>query len=118
MWFSVWECENPSLSRKCFQKKFVPYPDYIVFDFEAALRKRNLDLIFELTVDCSSIPISVAINDSLTNEPIFIENRDPEHLIEEFVAELNCRQEIISRKVWDKYPMVDEESLPKPVRKR
>ena len=63
-------------------------------------------------IDYSHIPISIAINDSLTNEPIFIENQDPECLIEEFVAELNCRQEIISREVWNKYPMVDESSLP------
>ena len=64
------------------------------------------------------IPISIAINDSLTNEPIFIENCDPERLIEEFVAELTHRQEIISREVWNRYPMLDESSLPKQVRER
>ena len=49
---------------------------------------------------------------------MFIENQDPEHLIEEFVAELNRRQEIISREVWNRYPMVDEKSLPKQVREK
>ena len=67
---------------------------------------------------CSHIPISVAINDSLTKEPIFIENRDPEHLIEEFVEELTHRQGIISREVWDKYSKIDECSLLKQVRER
>ena len=95
----VWECENPELSRKYFHNKFVSYPHYIVSDFEAVLRRLNLGLTFDLKIDCSHIPISVAIDDSLTNEPMFVENQDPEHLIEEFVAELNRRQEIISREV-------------------
>ena len=69
-------------------------------------------------IDYSYIPVSVAINHSLANEPIFIENQDHERLIKDFVAELNCRQEIISREVWNRYPMVDEESLPEQVRKR
>ena len=64
------------------------------------LRKRSLDLTSELTNNCFYIPVSVAINDSLTNEPIFTENQDPEcRLIEEFVAELNRRQEIVLREV-------------------
>ena len=78
----------------------------------------NLDLTFDLLIDCSHIPVSVAINDSLTNEPIFIENRDPERLIKEFVVELNHGQEIILREVWNRYPMVDESSLPKQVRRK
>ena len=60
-------------------------------------------------IDCSHIPISVAINDSLR------ENSDPEALIEAFVKELTHRQEIISKEVWKIYPVVDESSLPKRV---
>ena len=71
---SVWECQNPELSRKHLQREFVPYPHHIVFDFETSLRMLNLGLTFDLKIDCSHIPISVAINDSLINEPIFIEN--------------------------------------------
>ena len=52
------------------------------------------------------------INDSLTKETIFIENKNPEVLIEEFVKELTRRQELISKAFWKMYPMVDEESLP------
>ena len=80
---SVWECENPEVSNRHLQKKFIPYPHHIVSDFETVLRRLNLGLTFDLKIDCSHIPVSVAINDSLTNEPIFIENRDPERLIEE-----------------------------------
>ena len=68
---SVWECENPEVSNRHLQKKFIPYPHYIVFDFEAVLRRLNLGLTFDLKIDCSHIPVSVAINDSLTKEPIF-----------------------------------------------
>ena len=70
------------------------FPRYIVFYFEAVLRRLNLGLTFDLKIDCSHITVSVAINDSLTNEPIFIENRDPERLIEEFVAELTSGQKL------------------------
>ena len=60
----VWECENPELSKKCLQQEFVPYPHYIVYDFEAILEKRDLSLTLDLTIDCFHIPISVAINES------------------------------------------------------
>ena len=66
-------------------------------------------------IDCSYIIVSMAINDSLTNKPIFMENRDP---VKEFVAELNHRQGIISREVWKMHPMVDKKSLLKRVRER
>ena len=115
---SIWNCENSGLSSKRFQRKFIAYPHYIVYDFEALLKKRNLGSTSDLMIDCSNIPVSVAINDSLTKDSIFIENRDPEVLIKEFVNELTYRQEIISEHVWKMYPMLDEESLPSQVRER
>ena len=71
-----------------------------------------------LKIVCSHIPITVAINDSLTNESIFIENRDLWRLIQKFVAELTHKQEIILREVWNNHPMTDEESLLKQVLER
>ena len=65
---SVQECENPELSRGNLQREFVPYPGYIVFDNEAELKKRNFRLTSDLTINCSHIPVSIAINDSLTND--------------------------------------------------
>ena len=96
---SVWECENPEFSRKQLWREFVSYPHFIVYDFEVILEKKDLSLTSDLTIDCSHIPISVAINDSLNRKPIFIENINPEVLIEEFVKELTHRQELISEEV-------------------
>ena len=67
---------------------------------------------FLLTINSSHIPISVAINSSLTQEPIFLHNQDLERLIQEFIAELVGWQEIIFDDVVKMYPMADEESLP------
>ena len=85
---SVWECENPELALRWLKpgpnsklgKKFVPYPHYIVYDFEAVLRLRNWHETQDTMINCSHIPISVTINDSLTNKPVFIENPNPEQL--------------------------------------
>ena len=38
---SVWECKNPEVPNRHLQKKFVPYPYYIVFDYETVLRRLN-----------------------------------------------------------------------------
>ena len=112
---SVWECESPEHSNKAFQQEFILYPHHILYDFKAVLRERNPAQTSDLMVNCFHIPVSFAINDSLTKEPVFIENQDHERLIEEFVEELTHWQEIISKEVWDKYPMIDESSLRKQV---
>ena len=65
------------------------------------LLKKDLSVTFDLTINSSHIPISVAINDSLTCEPIFLHSQDPERLNQEFT------------KV---YLMVDEDSLSLQVR--
>ena len=46
----------------------------------------------ELTITSKHVPVSVAINDNLTNEPVFIVDEDPENLIKSFVEYLNERQ--------------------------
>ena len=38
---SVWECEKPQLKRKRLKRKFIPYPYFIVDDFEALPEKIN-----------------------------------------------------------------------------
>ena len=79
------------------------------------LKKKDLSVTYDLTINSSHIPISIAINDSLTKELIFIGNQNPEQLIEEFVAELVRQQEIVFDDVVKMYSMVDEDSLPKHV---
>ena len=100
------------MSTKKIDREFVPYLHYIVYDFEAILKKKDLSGTFDLTINSSDIPISVAINDSLPQELIFLHGRDLERLIEEFVLELVRQQEIIFDEIVKTYPMVDKDSLP------
>ena len=81
---SVWECEKPELKKMRFKKKFKPYPYFIVFDFEALCKKIHETQTEELTITAKHIPVSVAINDNLTNEPVFIIDKDPEKLLGKF----------------------------------
>ena len=86
---SVWECSHPELSTKQLNREFVLYLyNIIIYDFEAALVKKNLSVTSDLMINSSHIPISVVISNSVTQEPIFLHSRDPEQLIEKFVSEL------------------------------
>ena len=89
---------------------------HIVYDFEAVLAKKDLSVTSDLTINSSHIPISVAINDSLTRKQIFLHNQVPKRLIKEFVLELVRWQEIIFDEVVKMYPMVDKSNLPSRVR--
>ena len=114
---SVWECSKPPLKKKqWFQKDFIPYPYYIVFDFEALLKILNQHQTNDLTYVAEQIPISVAICDNLTNDPIFIVHEDPKELIRLFVKELKRRQKLIVEAIEEMYPKpADFEMLPKSV---
>ena len=94
---SVWECEKPELKKMRFKKEFRPYPYFIVYDFEALHKKMHEPQTEELTITSRHVPVSVAINDNLTNEPVFIVNQDPEILIKSFVEDLEERQRKIAR---------------------
>ena len=89
---SVWECEKPELKKRRFKKEFRPYPYFIVYDFEAILEKMNEPQTEELNITSRHVPVSVAINDNLTNEPVFVVDQDPENLIKSFVEDLKERQ--------------------------
>ena len=114
---SVWECSKPPLKKKqWFKKEFIPYPYYIVFDFEALLKILNQHQTNDLTYVAEHIPISVAICDNLTNDPIFIVHEDPKELIRLFVKELKRRQKLIVEAIEEMYPKpADFEMLPKSV---
>ena len=102
---SVWECEKPELKKMRFKKEFRPYPYFIVYDFEAILEKMNEPQTEELTITSRHVPVSVAINDNLTNEPVFIVDQDPENLVKRFVEDLLERQRKIAQKVDSLYPL-------------
>ena len=88
-----------------FKKEFRPYPYFIVYDFEAILEKMNEPQTEELTITSRHVPVSVAINDNLTNEPVFIVDQDPENLVKRFVEDLLERQRKIAQKVDSLYPL-------------
>ena len=102
---SVWECEKPELKKMRFKKEFRPYPYFIVYDFEALHKKMNEPQTEELTITSRHVPVSVAINDNLTNEPVFIVDQDPENLIDSFMEDLQERQRKIAEEVNSLYPL-------------
>ena len=106
---SVWECEKPELKKMRFKKEFRPYPYFIVYDFEALLKKMNEPQTEELTITSRHVPVSVAINDNLTNEPVFIADQDPENLIKSFVEDLKERQRKIAEEVDSLYPLPESD---------
>ena len=102
---SVWECEKPELKKMRFKKEFRPYPYFIVYDFEALHKKMDEPQTEELTITSRHVPVSVAINDNLTNEPVFIVDQDPENLIKSFVEDLKGKQRKIAEEVNSLYPL-------------
>ena len=115
---SVWECKKPPKKKQFFQVKFTPYPHYIVFDFEALLEALNQCPTSDLTYISKQTPVSVAIHDSLSDEPTFIVHENPKELIRLFVAELERRQKLIIDDVKETYPKPEDfDMLPDRVQK-
>ena len=95
------------------QKEFVPYPYFIMYNFEALLMTLQSAQTSHLMFASAHIPVSIVVNDNLTNKPTFLDNVNSETLIQSFIEELTHWQEIISKQVWSTYPMTDEHSFPK-----
>ena len=106
---SVWECEKPELKNMILEKEFRPYPYFIVYDFEALHKKMDESQTEELTITSRHVPVSVAINDNLTNEPVFIVDQDPENLINSFMKDLQDRQIEIAQMVECLYPQPESD---------
>ena len=107
--FSVWECEKPELKKMELEKEFRPYPYFIVYDFEALHKKMEESQTEELVITSRHVPVSVAINDNLTNEPVFIVDQDPGNLINSFMEELKKRQIKIAQMVECLYPQPESD---------
>ena len=106
---SVWECERPELKKMILEKEFRPYPYFIVYDFEALHKKMDESQTEELTITSRHVPVSVAINDNLTNEPVFIVDQDPGNLNNSFMEELHARQRKIAEMVECFYPQPESD---------
>ena len=65
---STWECEEPILKKMRSEKEFMPYPHFIVYDFEARLIPLNEHPTDDLTYFSRHIEISVAVHDTLREE--------------------------------------------------
>ena len=107
--FSVWKCEKPELKKMELEKEFRPYPYFIVYDFEALHKKMDESQTEELVIASRHVPVSVAINDNLTNEPVFIVDQDPGNLINSFMEELKKRQLKIAQMVECLYPQPESD---------
>ena len=107
--FSVWECEKPELKKMELEKEFRPYPYFIVYDFEALHKKMDEIQTEELVITSRHVPVSVAINDNLTNEPVFIVDQDPGNHINSFMEELKKRQIKIAQMVESLYPQPESD---------
>ena len=107
--FSVWECEKPEMKKMELEKEFRPYPYFIVYDFEALHKKMDESQTEELVITSRHVPVSVAINDNLTNEPVFIVDQDPGNLINSFMEELKKRQIKIAQMVECLYPQPESD---------
>ena len=106
---SVWECEKPELKKMELEKEFRPYPYFIVYDFEALHKKMDESQTEELVITSRHVPVSVAINDNLTNEPVFIVDQDPGNLINSFIEDLKKRQRKIAEMVECLYPQPESD---------
>ena len=69
---SAWECEEPILKKMRFEKELTPYPQFIVYDFEAILALLNEHPTDDLTYLSRHIPISVAVHDTLSKGPVYL----------------------------------------------
>ena len=107
--FSVWACEKPELKKMELEKEFRPFPYFIVYDFEALHKKMDESQTEELVITSRHVPVSVAINDNLTNEPAFIVDQDPGNLINSFMEELEKRQIKIAQMVECLYPQPESD---------
>ena len=89
---STWECEEPILKKVWLEKEFTPYPHFMVFDFEAILAPLNEHPTDDLTYLSRHIPISVAIQETLRKDPVYLVDENPKRLIERFIEVLTGRQ--------------------------
>ena len=79
---SAWECDESLIKRVRFEKEFTPCPHFIVYDFVAILVPLNEHLTDDLTYLSRHVPISVAVYDTLSKEPVSLVDENPERLIE------------------------------------
>ena len=85
---STWECKEPILKIVRLEKEFISYPHFMVYDFEAILAPLNEHPTDDLTYLSRHVPISVAVHDTLSEEPVYLVDENPKRLIKRFIEVL------------------------------
>ena len=67
-----------------------------MYDFEAALAPLNEHRTDDLTYLSRHIPISVAIHDTLSKEPVYLVDKNPKSLIKQSINVLTKKQEAMA----------------------
>ena len=75
-----------------------------MYDFEAILAPFNEHLTDDLTYVSRHAPISVAIHDTLSKEPVCLVDENPKSLIERFIKVLTEMKEAIVADVLKQHP--------------
>ena len=110
-------CEKPYKKSVKSEKKFRQYPHFIVHDWEAIQKPLNEQPTDDLTYIAKHVPVSVAIYDTLSGEPAYLVDKDPEKLVEKFMDALSKKRDAIVKDVETKYPYPsDFVMLPKKVK--
>ena len=116
---STWEREEPVLKRVRFEKVFAPYPHFIVYDIETKVKPLNERPTDDLIYLSRQIEISVAVHDTLSKEPEYLVDENPERLIKRFIEVLTENQETIVADVLKQHPYPsDFQILPGEVKKQ
>ena len=116
---STWECEEPRLKKLRLEKTFTPYPHFIVYDFEAILTPLDKHPTDDLTYLSRHIPISVAVHDTLSKEPVYLVDENPKRLIRRFIEVLTEKQEAVAEDALMQHPYPsDFQMLPGKVQKQ
>ena len=72
--------------------EFTPYPHFMVYDFEAILTPFNEHPTGDLTYLSGHIPLSVAVHDTLSKDPAYLVDENPERLIERHIEVLTDKK--------------------------
>ena len=102
----VWEHEVPNPPKIKFDHQFHPYPGFIVYDFEARMKKVGEQKTEFYEVYSEHVPVSVAISDNVTKEPVYLVDPDPKSLVTRFIKVLVDKREAILKKVREMYPLI------------
>ena len=116
---STWKCEEPILKKVLFEKEFTPYPHFIMYDFEAILTPLNKHPTDDLTYLSRHITVSVAIHDTVSKEPVYLVDENPERLIKRFIEALTEKLEAIAADGLQQHPYsLDFQMLPGKVKEQ